>query len=774
VAQNIEIRLVDRVSAGLGKIQGKLKSLNSGLLGINRVAGLATAALAGIGGGNLIRSIVTTTARFQDLRTALSSVTGSAQSGAQAFDFVSKFSTKTQFGIEELTETFIKLKAAGIEPTEQLLTTFTDTAAITTDQLGSLQAITDLFSRTVSGGLGLEELNRLADRGVPVFKILEEQLGITRLEVSEFGKTTEGAAKIRDALQKGLDELAGGATAARVNNLSTQISNLKIAFGNAQDAVGRQGFALALGEVVTKITDTITNNEELVKSIGLNLTKAFLGAIEIGKFLVLNIELIGKAFLLLIGIKVALFFGNIAIAIARLLIPALATLGTFIYTRVIPALNSLGVAMLNFLPGGIIVRGILAGLAAIGVGFGLLKGKEAVDEIQEKFGDLEKTLKTLGIEGIDELKQGLGDVTKEAERLQNESNKINENLKKAGTSVDEKNEKVKKGVESYNKIITALETELELSKLSKDEREKLKAIKDAEVKLGRALTAEEKNQIESLKERISLEQKRKEAEAALPGLISEAGGAFGAGSAEEKAMQEKVDHLEVLRKTDAANEEKYQKLITQIQKKYQMDRTKFQQEQTNQQFELIKSGRMAELDLENLTSDQIKDLTIKTGRELLSEMAKHNKAAFMLNKALALKDAIISTAQGIGKALALGPIGIPLAAIIGAMGAVQIATIAQQQYTGRARGGMVESDTPYMVGERGPEMFVPKGRGTIISAESLRNMNRGGDVAPVNVTFQIQANDTSGFDELITSRRGLIINLINTALNERGKEGITS
>jgi SLT domain-containing protein len=146
----------------------------------------------------------------------------------------------------------------------------------------------------------------------------------------------------------------------------------------------------------------------------------------------------------------------------------------------------------------------------------------------------------------------------------------------------------------------------------------------------------------------------------------------------------------------------------------------------------------------------------------------------MLNKALAIKDAIISTSQGIVKALALGPIGIPLAAIIGAMGAVQIATIAQQQYTGRARGGNVDKNTPYMVGERGAEMFVPQQRGTIISAESMRNMSRGGDVAPVNVTFQIQANDTTGFDDLITSRRGLIINLINTALNERGKEGITS
>jgi hypothetical protein len=34
------------------------------------------------------------------------------------------------------------------------------------------------------------------------------------------------------------------------------------------------------------------------------------------------------------------------------------------------------------------------------------------------------------------------------------------------------------------------------------------------------------------------------------------------------------------------------------------------------------------------------------------------------------------------------------------------------------------------------------------------------------------ANDTRDFDTLIIKRRGLIVNLINQALNERGKEAI--
>ena len=37
-----------------------------------------------------------------------------------------------------------------------------------------------------------------------------------------------------------------------------------------------------------------------------------------------------------------------------------------------------------------------------------------------------------------------------------------------------------------------------------------------------------------------------------------------------------------------------------------------------------------------------------------------------------------------------------------------------------------------------------------------------------NVTINIQANDTKGFDELLRSRRGEIIGIVNKAINNRG------
>ena len=54
---------------------------------------------------------------------------------------------------------------------------------------------------------------------------------------------------------------------------------------------------------------------------------------------------------------------------------------------------------------------------------------------------------------------------------------------------------------------------------------------------------------------------------------------------------------------------------------------------------------------------------------------------FMLDKALRIRQAYMNTAAGVTRALATG--NIPMAMLIGGLGAVQIATIAQQKYTGR-------------------------------------------------------------------------------------------
>lgn len=251
----------------LGRLNGQLANLNSSGLKLGTVLKGAAAGLAAFGAVKVGQFIINTTQEFENLNTTLASVTGSTEKGAEAFSFITEFATKTQFGVDDLTKTFIKLKAAGIEPTEELLTTFTDTAAITNDQIGSLEAVTDLFARTVSGGLGLEEIQRLGDRGVPVLAILEDKLGLTRDQISEFGKTAEGAKQIVDAFGEGIRERFGGATENVVNNLSTSFSNAKIALQGVAFEFG-QGLSPSLKEAVNGFTDLVNNNKETISALG--------------------------------------------------------------------------------------------------------------------------------------------------------------------------------------------------------------------------------------------------------------------------------------------------------------------------------------------------------------------------------------------------------------------------------------------------------------------------------------------------------------------------
>lgn len=295
------VQAVDKTSRPLGNIERSLGSLDKRANGVSRTLKAAGGALAAFATGNALRSITRITARYEDLQDTLNTVTGSIEDGGKAFAFVKKFATQTQFGVEELTTTFIKLKGAGITPTEKLLTTFTDTAAVTTDQIGTLTAMTDLFSRTTAGGLGLEELNRLADRGVPVFRILEEQLGLTRLEISEFGKTAEGAEKIRKALVTGLNNSFGGATQGKLDNLSTAMSNFQIAVKDAADTLGSE-YRVELTKAINEATAFLTSNKELIQTIGVGLNEAIRGTSDAVKFLAANFDLIRKAMLTAIAI----------------------------------------------------------------------------------------------------------------------------------------------------------------------------------------------------------------------------------------------------------------------------------------------------------------------------------------------------------------------------------------------------------------------------------------------------------------------------------------
>ena len=85
--------------------------------------------------------------------------------------------------------------------------------------------------------------------------------------------------------------------------------------------------------------------------------------------------------------------------------------------------------------------------------------------------------------------------------------------------------------------------------------------------------------------------------------------------------------------------------------------------------------------------------------------------------------------------------------------------------SGRKLGGRMNQDQPYLVGEAGPELVVPDRASNVVPNGQLGNMGK-----QVNVNFNITTVDASGFSELLVNSRATIVNVINQALNEKGKE----
>ena len=83
---------------------------------------------------------------------------------------------------------------------------------------------------------------------------------------------------------------------------------------------------------------------------------------------------------------------------------------------------------------------------------------------------------------------------------------------------------------------------------------------------------------------------------------------------------------------------------------------------------------------------------------------------------------------------------------------------------GRALGGPVAANSPYMVGERGPELFIPSTAGRIMPNNQLGAMTTA---APTNVVYNIQAVDAMSFRQMVARDPEFIY-----AVTERGRSAL--
>lgn len=164
---------------------------------------------------------------------------------------------------------------------------------------------------------------------------------------------------------------------------------------------------------------------------------------------------------------------------------------------------------------------------------------------------------------------------------------------------------------------------------------------------------------------------------------------------------------------------------------------------------------------EKIRTQQILTNTEREGMNQLVDnfqlLGQQSKAAFAAWKAFSIVNAIIDTYTGAQKAFTslagipiIGPaLGAAAAGVAIVAGMARVNMIRQQQYQGREKGGSMMGNTPYIVGERGPELVIPHRGGNVIPNNQLSGMMGSGVTYNGPYIENLSAIDTKSFEQMI-------------------------
>ena len=92
-----------------------------------------------------------------------------------------------------------------------------------------------------------------------------------------------------------------------------------------------------------------------------------------------------------------------------------------------------------------------------------------------------------------------------------------------------------------------------------------------------------------------------------------------------------------------------------------------------------------------------------------------------------------------------------------------------------ADGGVAQAGKPHIVGEEGPELFVPGQTGRVIPNDEITKTS-GSSVGgkAVTINFQVTALDADSFADKLTETRDTIVGIVNEAVTDGGRSPITA
>lgn len=700
---NIDIIAKDKTRQAMNSATKGVDGLKSSVFNLKN-------ALIGLGAGVAIKSFIDVGKSVESLQLRLKFLFGSVQEGAKAFDVMSKFASRVPFSLEQ-----IQAGSGNLA----IVSKNADELAKMLEITGNVAGVVGLDFRTTA-----EQIQRSFTAGIASADIFRERGVRDMLGFSAGAKVSaKETAEAFERLFSGNGKFAN-ATKDLAKTLEATFSMIGDTVFNFQKKVSESffvGLKSEFGALDQALKDNQKTIDEIAKSIGQGLSTAVIATGEAVRFLADNFEIIKAIGIAVIVGKMATAFFNLA--------------------------KSIGTAKLALVAFSKVSKTTVVG-ALIGITTALVATNEAIADSQDPYKKLNDLYE----------RQKLALLNLEKATFLSEKSK-----RKELEIVNQLIEEEKKAIALYEQEIAGKKRKIIVSKeyqdTLKDELKKIEELKKKQEELNKKfITGAEIGQ----GTRLDSSMTGSELINPIDPLVEQLNTEF---KLQEQMKQINEEKLQKIMENDELQVElariKADKLL-QIAHETAEKEKEIRKQVFDENFELIKSGKASEINLEKMSGKDKTDLAKKVGREALDQLAQSNRKAFQLNKAFRLGEAIMDTAGAVAKVLP----NIPLAIAIGALGAIQIASISQQKFAGRRLGGRVNQGQPYMVGEAGAELIVPDRPSNVVPNNKL------GSQQQVTVNFNISTVDARGFNELLVNSRGTIVNLINSAVNEKGKMAI--
>ena len=230
---------------------------------LKQTAGLVGAYLGASGLMRTFKGIVSINKEFESLSGSLKTVTGSAEKARAAFTLIEDFATSTPYQLEEIIDSFIRLKAMGLEPSMEALTSYGNTASAFGKNI--LEFVSAVTSATVG------EFERLKTFGIKAKVEGERVKFIFQGVTTEVGKN---AVEIENYLRSIGTINFAGAMKEQMDTMGGVMSNIEDAFGKLSRNIGEAGLTTAIKNALKQFNDMVDGAADAATSIGKGLTTA--------------------------------------------------------------------------------------------------------------------------------------------------------------------------------------------------------------------------------------------------------------------------------------------------------------------------------------------------------------------------------------------------------------------------------------------------------------------------------------------------------------------